>query len=248
MIVNKSSRLHHDPHSSRTSRKREEKKTTIDDHHHDPPFAFAQWLRCCLLCSACLAVCGCDEGRAYLSSPPRRVQRLGSLAEQPLPASSLTRNSRNSRNLQNGAWRKWPGGEWRAPGRPRGGRAGSCLLSCLIAIIMPSGVFMPSWSPLVYDHTNPRDGTLPSTQLRTRFATDRTHTRRPRRRGAVGAVPPPRAHAPRAALAAPPARPPRAPDAPIWRRASGRTSTSSRARSTRSPSSRRYSLSSLCAE
>ena len=37
------------------------------------------------------------EGDAYLFSPPRRVQWWGSLAEQPLPASSLTRNSRNSR-------------------------------------------------------------------------------------------------------------------------------------------------------
>ena len=38
------------------------------------------------------------KGGAYLFSPPRRVQWWGSLgAEQPLPASSLNRNSRNSR-------------------------------------------------------------------------------------------------------------------------------------------------------
>ena len=36
------------------------------------------------------------RGDAYLFWPPRRVQRWGSLAEQPLPASSLTRNSRIS--------------------------------------------------------------------------------------------------------------------------------------------------------
>ena len=36
------------------------------------------------------------QGDAYLFSPPRRVQRWGSLVEQPLPASSLNRNSRNS--------------------------------------------------------------------------------------------------------------------------------------------------------
>ena len=34
------------------------------------------------------------QGDAYLFSPPRRVQRWGSLVEQPLPASSLNRNSR----------------------------------------------------------------------------------------------------------------------------------------------------------
>ena len=35
-------------------------------------------------------------GNAYLFWPLRRVQWWGSLAEKPLPASSLTRNSRNT--------------------------------------------------------------------------------------------------------------------------------------------------------
>ena len=50
-----------------------------------------------MLCSAALAMllAVVTKGDAYLSSPPRRVQWWGSLAEQPLPVSSLTRNSRN---------------------------------------------------------------------------------------------------------------------------------------------------------
>ena len=39
------------------------------------------------------------KGDAYLFLPPRRVQWWGSLVEQPLPANSLTRNSRNSNSF-----------------------------------------------------------------------------------------------------------------------------------------------------
>ena len=54
-----------------------------------------------------LAVCGGDDGRRlplFHRLHCRRVQRLGSLDEKPLPASSLTRNSRNSRHRA--TW--WP--------------------------------------------------------------------------------------------------------------------------------------------
>ena len=48
-----------------------------------------------LACGACLAACGDDDGQRPPLSPPRRVQRWSSLAELLLPASSLTRNTRN---------------------------------------------------------------------------------------------------------------------------------------------------------
>ena len=44
-----------------------------------------------------LLFAGVMKGAAYLFCTALRVQWWGSLAEQPLPASSLTRNSRNSR-------------------------------------------------------------------------------------------------------------------------------------------------------
>ena len=48
--------------------------------------------------SACLLSAVVTTGDAYLFCTALRVQWWGSLAETPLPASSLTRNSRNSRN------------------------------------------------------------------------------------------------------------------------------------------------------
>ena len=53
--------------------------------------------RLSLACSACLVACCCDDGQRLPLSPLRRVQRWSSLDELLLPASSLTRNSRNRR-------------------------------------------------------------------------------------------------------------------------------------------------------
>ena len=55
---------------------------------------------CLLVVALALLSAVVKKGDAYLFSPPRRVQRWGSLVEQPLPASSLNRNSRNSPFVQ----------------------------------------------------------------------------------------------------------------------------------------------------
>ena len=60
--------------------------------HHPPKSKYSK------LVALALLLRGCDDGRRLTFWPPRRVQRWSSLDELLLPASSLTRNTRNTRH------------------------------------------------------------------------------------------------------------------------------------------------------